>query len=155
MRPAATEGVEKPSPIPVAFQSRFGPPAGHSLSRPVSDETPVRFAPRQAGQSPAAALSWARAGAAVPRRASARYSPINRFQGIASLLKKGPPGPGAGSLRSPLRLARGGSRVQDVTPPPAAGPTGGQTVRMPWALVLGLLVDVVIEAAAEDLLGRE
>src|SRR5687768_13893088 len=36
-------------------QSNFGPPAGHCLRRPVSDETPVRSGPRHWGQSEAEA----------------------------------------------------------------------------------------------------
>src|SRR5215217_506575 len=32
-------------------QSSFGPPAGHCLRRPLSDETPVRSGPRHCGQS--------------------------------------------------------------------------------------------------------
>src|SRR6059036_1089367 len=35
------------------FQRSFGPPFGHSASRPVSWETPFRCGPRHCGQSPA------------------------------------------------------------------------------------------------------
>src|SRR5688500_10632594 len=33
------------------FQRSFGPSLGHSLSRPVSDDTPLRCGPRHCGQS--------------------------------------------------------------------------------------------------------
>src|SRR6266566_622619 len=87
MRPATTEGVEKPLPMPVTFHRSFGPSAGHSLSKPVSVETPVRSAPRQPGQSPGPALSWARAWEGVARKTSEKQSTITRLQRIAPLLK--------------------------------------------------------------------
>src|SRR5437762_22535 len=52
MRPAATEGVEWPSPSPLAFHSSFGPPGGQLFSNPVSFETPLRSGPCHCGQSP-------------------------------------------------------------------------------------------------------
>src|SRR5438477_12349454 len=51
MRPAATDGVLKPSPSPLAFQASVGPPAGQALSKPVSSETAVRCGPCHCGQS--------------------------------------------------------------------------------------------------------
>src|SRR5687767_12162862 len=47
----ATETLENPPPRPVAFHSRGGPPAGHSLARPVSGEIPSRLGPRNWPQS--------------------------------------------------------------------------------------------------------
>src|SRR5215471_19245221 len=52
MRPPATAREGTPSPSPVAFQRSGGPSFGHSLSRPVSEETLVRLGPRHCGQSP-------------------------------------------------------------------------------------------------------
>src|SRR5215831_8210404 len=40
----------------VTFQSSFGPSFGHSLSKPVSSEIPLRCGPRHCGQS--LAMSW-------------------------------------------------------------------------------------------------
>src|SRR5262245_12213709 len=55
MRSFATDTLEKPPPIPVAFQAKFGPPCGHCFSNPLSVECPSRFSPRHCGQSPAVA----------------------------------------------------------------------------------------------------
>ncbi len=57
--------LEYPPPSPVAFQSSFGPPAGHCLSRPVSAERPSRFGPRHWGQS---LTAWATAPSAMRPR---------------------------------------------------------------------------------------
>src|SRR5689334_15964732 len=52
-RPPATDTGATPSPRPVAFQAKGGPPSGHSFNRPVSAETLVRAGPRHCGQSAA------------------------------------------------------------------------------------------------------
>ena len=57
MREPETETVEKPWPMPWAFQARGGPPAGHSVKRPVSGEMSSRFGPRHWGQSEAGPLA--------------------------------------------------------------------------------------------------
>src|SRR5262245_16856559 len=51
-RPSATTTEEKP-PDRSALQSCFGPPLGHSWSKPASREIPSRCGPRQHGQSSA------------------------------------------------------------------------------------------------------
>jgi hypothetical protein len=63
-RPSLTEKEENPVPTD-AFQSRFGPSAGHCACHPVSDDMPFRSGPRQQGQSLPLELN-------VPRVISAR-----------------------------------------------------------------------------------
>src|SRR5205814_10188132 len=103
--PAATEGVGKPPPIPLTSQTSFGPPPDHSLSSPVSGETPERSAPRQPGQS------LAPAGTRAARTASETHNTSQRLRGIASLLKRGS---GMGAVVLPgitiCRRGRGGDR---------------------------------------------
>src|SRR5262249_42569631 len=56
IREPAMETVEKPLPIPSAFQASGGPSVGHSFNNPVSGEWPSRFGPRHCGQS--APIVW-------------------------------------------------------------------------------------------------
>src|SRR5438046_8886535 len=53
IREPAMDTLEKPSPIPVAFQASGGPPEGHSAKSPVSGDMPSRCGPRHCGQSAA------------------------------------------------------------------------------------------------------
>src|SRR4051794_15698107 len=47
----AIDTLEKPCPIPLAFQAKGGPPSGHSPKSPLSGEIPSRWGPRHCGQS--------------------------------------------------------------------------------------------------------
>src|SRR4051794_14813625 len=38
--------------MPVVFHASLGPPSGHCLSRPVSDDLPSRLGPRHCGYAP-------------------------------------------------------------------------------------------------------
>src|SRR4051812_27742123 len=57
IRPLATEMEEYACPIPVAFQTSGGPPAGQSFKSPFSVEMSSTFGPRQRGQSPSALVA--------------------------------------------------------------------------------------------------
>ena len=56
-RPPTTATLEKPAPIPSAFQRSFGPPSGHCFSSPLSGDFPSWLRPRQPGQAGSAALA--------------------------------------------------------------------------------------------------
>src|ERR1041385_5199573 len=73
MREPEMETVEKPWPMPWAFHASGGPPAGHSVNRPVSGEISSRFGPRNCGQSEAGPLAK-QAGAARKARQHKRES---------------------------------------------------------------------------------
>src|SRR5262245_5533313 len=93
--PPATATVEYPPPSPFTRQASGGPPAGHSVKRPVSYEMPSPFGPRQrdhsprwasvtAGLLPVAALAFLAFGA-WPVAGDQEKTPANRVAKTANV----------------------------------------------------------------------
>src|ERR1700722_16958217 len=79
----ATASEENPTPMPMPFQSSFGPVLGHFLSSPLSTEISSRLGPRNCGQSALLLVLGVSAGLhAVNEARPARTAPYKKRRDI-------------------------------------------------------------------------